>query len=90
MAASPRHPVRRHRDIDGLLDEDAGVALGLQLSQALVERVAHSRACTADTLARLGLGCGRKSADLAVGQRERRSITGVRKSHGLQLVKVPR
>ena len=79
-----------HRDVDGLLDEDALVALGLELGLPRGERLRHLAAGLADPLAGLGLGARRQRADLAVGQRQRALLALVRQPGGLQLVEVAR
>ncbi|GAA3306753.1 hypothetical protein GCM10020219_004020 [Nonomuraea dietziae] len=90
MAGAPRDAVPRQRDVDGLLDQDAGVALGLQLGLARGERLVDRLAGAADALARLGAGRGRQGADLTVGQRDRRTVSGVREADLLECVEIAR
>ena len=84
-APSGRRGTRTVRST-GLLDEDALVALGLELLLAGLERLCHLAARLADPLAGLGLGAGRQGADLAVGQRQRALLPLVGQSRGLELV----
>lgn len=82
VAGPGRDAVVGQRDIHRLLDQHAGVPLGLQLRLAGGEGLAHGAAGLAHALARLGLGLRRQSADLPVGERQGRGTTGVR---GLRL-----
>ena len=61
-------------DVDRLLDQHPGVALGLELGLARGEGLGDPAAGLADPLARLGLGGRRQRADLAVGEGERAAV----------------
>ena len=76
------------RDVDRLLHEHPLVALGLQLDLAVLKRLPDRRAGHAHPLAGLGLGRRGQRTDLAVGQRQRRAVAGVREADGLQGVEV--
>ena len=75
-----------HRQVDGLLDEDAPVAVGLELGLAGGQGLGHLSAGLAHALAGLGLRARRQGADLAVGQRERALLPLVGQPGGLELV----
>ncbi len=72
-----RYAVVGQRDVHGLLDQHAGVPLGLQLRLAGGEALVHGSACLADALAGLRLGVRGQSADLAVGEGQRGGAAGV-------------
>jgi hypothetical protein len=80
------HAVPGQGDVDGLLHEDALVALVLQLGLTPLERLGDLKAGAAHTFAGLGLGVRGQGADLPVGQRERRTVAGVREAGLFQLV----
>ena len=61
-------PQRRDGDVDALLDEDALVALGLELGLASRQGLPDAAPGLADALAGLGLGARRQRTDLAVGE----------------------
>ncbi|GAA4963223.1 hypothetical protein GCM10023238_33260 [Streptomyces heliomycini] len=77
VAGAGRDAVVGQRDVHGLLDQDARVALGLELGLAGGEALAHGTARLADALAGVGLGVRRQGADLTVGQRQRGGAAGV-------------
>ncbi len=77
VAGTSRDAVVRQRDVDVLLDQHAGVPLGLQLGLAGGEGLVHSAAGHADALAGLGLGVRGQGADLAVGEGQRGGRAGV-------------
>jgi hypothetical protein len=72
-----RYAVVGQRDVHGLLDQHACVALGLQFGLAAGERLVHRAAGLADQLAGGGLGVRGQGADLAVGEGQRRGAAGV-------------
>ncbi len=76
------------RDVDRLLAQHPGVAVGLELGGAGGERLVHPAAGLADALARLGLLGGLQAADRAVGQGERAAVAGVGEPCRLELVQV--
>ena len=86
VAPAERAAAGGQRDVDGLLGEDALVALGLELGLAGGERLRDPAAGLADALAGLGLGARRQRADLAVGQGEGALVALVGAAGGLELV----
>ena len=90
MPRTDRSPGVGQRDVDRLLDQDARVALLLELDLTTLERLAHRAAGLPDPLARLGLGLGRQRADLAVGQGQRAAVARVREPDLLERVEVGR
>ena len=68
VAGAGLAPQRGDGDVDALVDEDALVALGLELGLAGRERLADAATGLADALAGLGLGARRQGTDLAVGR----------------------
>ena len=71
-----------------LLDQDTGIALDLEFGLTSLERRLDLGPHPADPLAGRRLRRGRQGADLAIGQRERRTIAGMGEPGGLQLVQV--
>ena len=71
VAGAARPTIDRKRDIDGLLDENALVALRCEHHLPRLDRGSDGRAGLADPLAGIGLGGRRQGADLAVRQRQR-------------------
>ncbi len=65
------------RDVDGLLDQHPLLVLGLEHLLAGGERLVDLAAGLADALAGVLAGLRRQRADLAVGERERRTVAGV-------------
>ena len=76
----------RHGDIDPLLDEDALVALDLELGLTGGEGLRHPTAGLTDPLAGLGLGARRQRPDLAVGEGEGTPLALVGRAHCLELL----
>ena len=81
-------PVPRQRDVDRLLGEDPGVALGLEHRLALLESVLDRGLGLVDPAASVGLGLRGQRADLPAGQRHRRLVAQVRRAQGRELIKV--
>ena len=86
VAPAERAAAGGQRDVDGLLGEDALVALGLELDLPGGEGLGDPAAGLADALAGLGLGARRQRPDLAVGQGEGAPVALVGAAHGLELV----
>ncbi len=78
----------RERDVDGLFDQHSFVALGLELGLPRLQRSTYGLPGLPHPLARLGLGLRRERADLAVGERERAPVAGVREPGLLQRLEV--
>ena len=76
----------RHGDIDPLLDEDALVALHLELCLARRERLRDPGPGLTDALAGLGLRARGQRADLAVREGKGALLTLVGRAHRLQLL----
>ena len=83
-------PVPGQRDVDGLLDEHPGVALGLELGLPGGQRLGDGAAGGAHPLAGLRLGGRRQRPDLAVGQGQGGPVAGVLEAGGLERVEVGR
>ena len=90
VPGAARVPVGGQRDVDGLLDQDALVALGLELRLALGERARQTALGLAEQLAGGGLVGGREAADGTVGERDRAALAHVLEAGGLQGVEVGR
>ena len=88
VPGAERGPVGGQRDVDGLLDQHPRLGLGLELGLAGGERLRDGAAGLADPLARLLAPVGRQRADLAVRQRQGRSVAGVLDPDLLQLLEV--
>ena len=82
--------VPRQRHVDGFLDQDAGVAVSLEHLSARLDRGSNGAAGGSDALARLGSRGWRQSADLTVGESERRAVAVVGHLHRVQQVEVGR
>ena len=80
MAGAGRAAVPGQRDVDRLLDEDPLVAFVLQDGLAGGQRLRDGSPRSADPLAGVCLRGRRQGADLAVGQRERRPVAGMRRA----------
>ena len=78
------------RDVDGLLDSTRASRSASSSAWRAASAASTVRAGGADALPGGGLGGRRQRADLAVGQRERRAVAGVRQAGGLELVEVAR
>ena len=88
VAGTHRVAVVRHRDVDGLLDEDALVPLRSSTTwRSSSARLTCCRACPT-RLPASALAAGGSAADLAVGQRQRRAVTRVREPDLLQRIEV--
>ncbi len=81
-----RVPVDRQRDVDRLLDEHPGVALGLQHLVPGRERLPHRAPGLPHARAGLGPRRRRQRADLAVGQGQGAAVAVVRQPRGLELL----
>ena len=80
----------RQRDVDGLGDQDPGVALVLQCDWRAASAASTCSRASSDALAGVGLGGRRQRADLAVGQGERRAVARHVEPDRLELVQVRR
>jgi hypothetical protein len=81
-------PVPGQRDVNGLLDEDTPVTVGLELSLPFAERLPDGSADSADALPGVRPRGRRQRADLRIGQSQRSSVAGVRDPGRLELSEV--
>jgi hypothetical protein len=82
------NPVGGQGDVDGLLDQDPLRLLLLEHRLPLDQRLLHRPPGVTDALAGLLAGRRRQGADLAVGQGQRRAVTGVLDPDLLERVEV--
>ena len=78
------------RDVDPLLGQHAGVALGLELGQPGVVGLLTACAGRVHPLAGVAPGGGRQRAELAAGQQHRRAVAEVGRADGGQRLEVRR
>jgi hypothetical protein len=81
-------PVPRQRDVDPLLGQHPGVALGLQRGLAGLVGLGDRDPGGVDPLAGVGAGGRRQGAELAAGQQHRRAVPEVGRADGGQLLEV--
>jgi hypothetical protein len=86
VAGSGPTTARGCRDVNGLLDQDAGVVLGFELSGAVRERLVNTSARRTHQLSGGGLLVLGQASDPTVGQAERRLLTGVGQADCLQFI----
>ena len=88
MPGTARRAADGQRDVDALLDQDPGVALGLEHPLALGERPVHLSAGLPDPRPASAFGGRRQGGDLAVGQGEGAAVAGVGEPGRLEVVQV--
>ena len=75
MAAAERSAGRRHGDVDGFLDENAGVAFGVELGGAALERLVDGRRQRVQALTGLGPLGARQRSERPAGEAQRGTAT---------------